>query len=414
MENIIYSDILSWADPDIGEPKVNTDLEKIQYIFSKYEDFAKYQRFDRKWSEARKIADWLNGCPGSVRIPIYNDDIFACAYRWGVLNQSDSDLMHDMFLENWFELVGEKMIETKNEVLKFAPLSAQANDILKACTVSGLVVRLPEGQLDRKLYLEVKAKLELIGGKWNKKEQGFMFKADPSELLDRVAGGERVNLQKQYQYFATPKKLCERLVKLAGIMPGNEVLEPSAGQGAIIDAVRAKHPENPVYYLELMPTNLHILREKYRTANVLNMGENDDREDNQDFLTLGNFSFDRIVANPPFSNNQDIDHILKMWEVLRPGGRLVSVASRHFQFADGKKEKAFREFLGANRATITDVPAGEFKESGTNIATCIIVLDKPNEAGRVVAPVPVKESIPFEAVYKPIKKNPRADQLSLF
>jgi hypothetical protein len=39
------------------------------------------------------------------------------------------------------------------------------------------VVKLPNQQLDRKEYLEVKKKLELIGGKWKGgKIQGFEFK----------------------------------------------------------------------------------------------------------------------------------------------------------------------------------------------------------------------------------------------
>jgi hypothetical protein len=39
-------------------------------------------------------------------------------------------------------------------------------EVLQNCTVEGTVVKLPEGQLDRKLYQEVAKALELIGGKW--------------------------------------------------------------------------------------------------------------------------------------------------------------------------------------------------------------------------------------------------------
>lgn len=410
MENLIYSDILSWAAPDVDEPEVNTDVEKIRFILSKYQEFAKYQRFNPKWNEADKIADWLGGGGGSFRCPIYNDDIFLCAYRWGLLKESDSEELHDNFLENWFSFIGQQVINTRKEIEKYEPVSAGANDILQASTVSGLVVRLPDGQLDRALYLEVKAKLELIGGKWNTKEKGFLFKTDPEELLARVAGGERVNLQKQYQYFPTPKKVADKLVKLAGVREGETILEPSAGQGAIIDSIRAAAPENMVFYVEKMPTNSHILKQKYQDQeNIFSMFADDD-----DFLNLAGESFDKIVANPPFSGNQDIQHIMKMWDLLKPGGRLVSLASRHFQFAEGRVEKEFREFLGANRATTTDVPAGAFKESGTNIATCIIVLNKPGVSDLVAAPAVQTDVIPFEAIYKPIKRPVVAQQLSLF
>lgn len=39
-------------------------------------------------------------------------------------------------------------------------------------------------------------------------------------------------------------------------------------------------------------------------------------------------------------------------------------------------EHDIREWLNKVNAVIEDIPAGEFKESGTNIATCLIIIDK--------------------------------------
>ena len=39
------------------------------------------------------------------------------------------------------------------------------------------------------------------------------------------------------------------------------------------------------------------------------------------------FKYDRIIANPPFTKNQDIDHVMQMWNFLKPGGRIVSIMS---------------------------------------------------------------------------------------
>ena len=39
-------------------------------------------------------------------------------------------------------------------------------EVLQNCTVEGTVIKLPNTQLDRKLYQEVAKSLELIGGKW--------------------------------------------------------------------------------------------------------------------------------------------------------------------------------------------------------------------------------------------------------
>jgi hypothetical protein len=63
-------------------------------------------------------------------------------------------------------------------------------DVLKKCIVDGNVIRLPEGQLNRKLYQDVAKALELIGGKWKGgKVFGFVFQSDPTELLAQIAGG---------------------------------------------------------------------------------------------------------------------------------------------------------------------------------------------------------------------------------
>ena len=78
--------------------------------------------------------------------------------------------------------------------------------VLQNCTVEGTVVKLPNVQLDRKLYQEVAKALELIGGKWKGgKVFGFVFATDPTDLLHQIANGEKGNLKKEFQFFATPE-----------------------------------------------------------------------------------------------------------------------------------------------------------------------------------------------------------------
>ena len=64
----------------------------------------------------------------------------------------------------------------------------QATDILKQCTVTQNIVKLPPIQLDRKLYQQVAKAIELIGGKWKGgKIAGFVFETDPSQLLMAIS-----------------------------------------------------------------------------------------------------------------------------------------------------------------------------------------------------------------------------------
>lgn len=245
-------------------------------------------------------------------------------------------------------------------------------DILQSCKVEGFLVKLPPVQLDRRLYQEVAKDLELIGGEWKGgKIKGFVFQFDPSNLLRQIANCTDQNLKKEYQFFSTPDALADELVENAGIEEYDLVLEPSAGQGAIIKAIKRKHPSIEVYWCELMDLNRGICELIPDTLFL-----------KDDFLEMPanprlRGLFHKIIANPPFAKNQDIDHIMAMWECLAPGGRIVTIAGVHWQFATEKKCAQFRRWLEQQIHTVTEIPEGTFKESGTNVRTVKLILDKP-------------------------------------
>ena len=238
--------------------------------------------------------------------------------------------------------------------------------VLQNCTVEGNVVKLPAGQLDRKLYQEVAKALQLIGGKWvGGKVFGFVFASDPSELLEEIASGEKRNLKKEFQFFATPEKLADKLVELADLLPQDTILEPSAGQGAIVEAIRRSGHDGLIHCIEIMQANSIILCNKRIT------------HDNCDFLLFPfKVKYSKIIANPPFTKNQDIDHIYKMYECLAVGGRLVSIASESWVNGTQKKQVEFREWLNNVNAEVLDIERGAFKESGTMVGGKIIIINK--------------------------------------
>lgn len=246
-------------------------------------------------------------------------------------------------------------------------MEQQVINILQECSVDGLLVKLPDGQLDRKLYQIVAKQLQLIGGKWKGgKTQGFLFSEDPTDYLAKLCAGESINLKKEFQFFATPDEVADRLVELACIEPGHIVLEPSAGQGAIIKAIHRAHPDTEVDCYELMDLNRTFLE---KLENVTIIGKDFIKEEKT-------IIYDRIIANPPFSKNQDIEHVTEMYERLEDGGRLVSIMSNHWRFASGKKEEAFKRFIEESGANVYDIEPGAFKESGTAISACIVVIDR--------------------------------------
>ncbi|MFP3835380.1 hypothetical protein [Chryseobacterium sp. SIMBA_028] len=239
-------------------------------------------------------------------------------------------------------------------------------EILQKCTIDNTVVKLPEIQLERNAYMDVKKKLELIGGKWKSgKVQGFVFEQDPTDLLSQILSGEKRNLKKEFQFFGTPDKLADELVMYANLQNNDTILEPSAGQGAIIKAINKVCDVVPDCY-ELMDVNISILHKSNFVYSFIG----------SDFLKNNGKLYSKIIANPPFTKNQDIDHLQKMYKCLADGGRLVCITSESWVTGSQKKQSDFRNWLKEREAKVIDIPRGAFKESGTMVGGKIVIINK--------------------------------------
>ncbi len=242
-------------------------------------------------------------------------------------------------------------------------IDTEALNILDQCTVDGNILFLPSIQLERKLYEKVNRILECLGGKWNRSKRGHVFANNPAEMIEEaILTGEVTDAKKEFQFFETPKNIVATMIELANLQPEDKVLEPSAGRGAILDEIVKFTPF--VNAVELNPDNYKVLISKY--SEVL-LG---------DFLGFeSNGVYDKVIMNPPFSKQQDIDHVLHAWDCLKPGGILVAIMSEGTFFRENKKAKDFRELLGQVGYSIS-LDDGAFKESGTMVKTRIVVMIK--------------------------------------
>jgi hypothetical protein len=112
---------------------------------------------------------------------------------------------------------------------------------LSKCKIKGNILFLPpvnSGTLAN--YSEVRTALLKAGAKY--KSNTFVFPNEAQPYLDKLMGGESINIQKEYQFFETPDMLADELVLRANIKESNKILEPSAGQGAIVKAINRKVP----------------------------------------------------------------------------------------------------------------------------------------------------------------------------
>ncbi len=243
-------------------------------------------------------------------------------------------------------------------------------EILKECTVKGNAVMLPARQLDRKIYQDVASKLEGIGGKWNRKAGGFMFDENPAELLAIIQTGQTLDLKKEFQFFPTPPDLALWAMGMLTYHVSGEdtILEPSAGRGALIKAFRQVHGvHNPIDAYELMPLNQKFL-EQIPNVNVIG----------DDFTQAKGIEgyYDLILANPPFTGGQDVEHIEKMYAALKVGGTILTFCSTSWKHNSHKRYERFRGLIDQWNAEAYPVPKGAFKSSGTMVETTLFIIEK--------------------------------------
>lgn len=184
-----------------------------------------------------------------------------------------------------------------------------------------------------------------------KEEEAAPFKA----MRDSLRTGAGVQVVTANQLFPTPADLAARMVEMADIQPGHDVLEPSGGTGNIIRAIQSAQSEAALVAVEVKQHLADVLRGAYRVPTHC-----------RDFLECGGElgTFDRIIMNPPFENASDIKHILHARSMLKPGGMLVAIC------AAGPRQKAELEPIASYWE---ELPAGTF--AGTGVRTVLLAIE---------------------------------------
>jgi len=238
--------------------------------------------------------------------------------------------------------------------------------ILSRASVDGNILTLNCGQLDRKQYLEVNKILGVMGGKWDRKSKGHIFSDNPNDKLEAILLTGEYDKPADYGYFPTPMDLVDSMISLVGLSPGMVILEPSAGQGAIAERVARIVGHNNVHCFELLLDNCEALM-KYGFI----------KTECCDFLSVETKPlYDCVIMNPPFSRQQDIDHVLHALGCLKVTGKLASIMSSGVTFRENAKTKNFWNVLSNYDNQVLTNPANSFKLSGTLVNTITLVVEK--------------------------------------
>jgi hypothetical protein len=264
---------------------------------------------------------------------------------------------------------------TNGVVLSGKGLDENVAEILRAASIEGNTVVLNSGRLDRPSYLAVNEILTRLGGKWNRKAGGHVFPSDPRPALTEVLDAGKAPEKNPLAYFPTSAFVVDEMVMRAEIEPGMTVLEPSAGDGAIVYGVLEKTDgECQVTAIEL----------DCGRAAQLPAGGLHHIIAGQDFLAWETTErFDRILMNPPFTSPSDpaayVAHIVKAWGLLKPGGKLVAIIPAGILNRTDRATEPIRHLLARDRDALGAVrllSEDAFKESGTGCRCELIWIEK--------------------------------------
>jgi predicted RNA methylase len=234
---------------------------------------------------------------------------------------------------------------------------------LSSATVDGNRLLL-QGQMDRALYAQVAKVIEAAGGKWERKAKAHLFAIEAAEAIDPILLTGTVtaatSAKQVLGQFFSPPAVVARVIELAEIREGMQVLEPSAGSGNLALAAL------------LRGASVDVVEHDNRLVPNL-IGRGFGRVDQGDFLTMSPApTYDRVVMNPPFARQADIRHVQHAAMFLRPGGRLVSVMAAGVAFRQDTLARDFRETVLAQGGRIEPLPDSSFKESGTSVSTVLL------------------------------------------
>lgn len=170
-------------------------------------------------------------------------------------------------------------------------------------------------------------------------------------------------------YFATPEPLGFKMVQWLKSMPGEHLLEPSAGHGAIARFFPGNTENKFIEQSQELRPDLAINT----------VGELLPIRDFEDLHAVNKFH--GIAMNPPFgtAGKTAWEHVAKALDHLKDGGRVVAIVPQ-----GPSMEKRINAWLESDESknyvvrAVVDLPSITFARAGTGVNTQILIIDKVN------------------------------------
>lgn len=185
---------------------------------------------------------------------------------------------------------------------------------------------------------------------------------------ERPTRARSTEVSKDLAFYRTPAAVADELVSRISLRDTPRILEPSCGDGAILDAIRRKVDKESRNYGgdKIGARVVGIEYDAGRAAEARAKGY---------AVQVANFLqvqpdpvFDYVLMNPPFVGKHYQKHVEHARKFLKPGGALFAILP-----VTAVTDHGFVTVPKYGRDVWQDLPVGSFSESGTNINTGIAV-----------------------------------------
>ncbi|WP_196360351.1 DUF4942 domain-containing protein [Vibrio anguillarum] len=173
-------------------------------------------------------------------------------------------------------------------------------------------------------------------------------KQDPRDILKHLSYFGTLPDAYSHQFFQSTDRIKGLINPLLNIKRSDDILEPSAGQGALAKLL----PQSQTTCIEINTLNCRILES--HGFNVIQ----------DDFLTYAyctEHRYDWVIMNPPFYSNTYWKHIQAAMQLLKPAGKIIVVAPASLKqklvdlssdFTSETKHEITEQFNGTSKLNI--------------------------------------------------------------
>lgn len=157
--------------------------------------------------------------------------------------------------------------------------------------------------------------------------------------------------KRDYRKFFTYPETAAFMADLINPQPGQVILEPSAGNGALVKAIKNKCDRAIVFACELDAEWQADLYAAGASVVVI-----------KDFMNYPTWpKHSACIANPPFGNGIDLEaHVERMIEAVKSGGKLVILVPADFEPCVAHKAHLLNNWSKNSDGTTTPIKIIEF------------------------------------------------------